>query len=280
MITNTLLSKLFEMTPQGIGKWKKENRPVIELIEKSFSKNELETFLETKEIPYKIKFANEFFSKLNEEFISYIMNNQGIKALMTAIQNESNINEDNLNELVIKQYDNKLISNTDLSDFIKTPPSKDLLLYILDNKKEEWKPFFTSLEEENKWLIDYFKILQLSIEKNIYDLIFSNEYHKIYFRALPKVPNIIINKPKFGKKRSNQTLIEGYQEILTNVKQSIIDGTYHNLQVYDYFEEYRLDIEPSFFQGKPKTIKLIHQFDEDSFSLYEYEASQNNLDGK
>lgn len=261
MITNTLLSKLFEMTPQGIGKWKKENRPVIELIEKSFSKNELETFLETKEIPYKIKFANEFFSKLNEEFISYIMNNQGIKALLTAIQNESNINEDNLNELVIKQYDNKLISNVDLSNFIKTPPSKDLLLYILDNKKEEWKPFFTSLNDENNWLIDYFTILKLSIEKNIYDLIFSNEHHKIHTRALPKAPNKIINKPKFSKKRTTQSLIDSYKEVLIHVKQSIIDNSYNNLQVYDYFEEYHLDIKPSNNDGNIP-------------SLYEYEASQ------
>ncbi len=254
-----LICKILHIGKTTYYRYLKENYPIIKFLN-SFSKSELEDLLETGTI-YKINFANEFFSKLNDEFIGYVMNNQGIKALMTAIQNESNINEDNLNELVIKQYDNKLISNVDLSNFIKTPPSKDLLLYILDNKKEEWKPFFTSLEEESKWLIDYFKILQLSIEKNIYDLIFSNEHHKIYTRALPKVPNKIINKPKFSKKRTTQPLIDSYKEVLIHVKQSIIDNSYNNLQVYDYFEEYHLDIKPS-------------NKDENIPSLYEYEASQ------
>ncbi len=273
------LSKIFDLSRSGIFKWKKENRAVIELIEKSFSKNELEYFLETREIPYKIKFANEFFSKLNDEFISYVMNNQGSKALLTTIFNEININDNNLNELVIKQYDNKLISNVDLSNFIKTPPSKDLLLYILDNKKEEWKPFFTSLEEENKWLIDYFKILQLSIEKNIYDLIFSNEYHKIYFRALPKPPERIISEPKFARqnrKKLIKPLIDSYYKALLDIKKAIVDNTYNNLYVYDYFEEYHLDIKPATHphNSNPLTLKDLNTISEDTYSIYEYEANQ------
>lgn len=276
MITNTLLSKLFEMTPQGIGKWKKENRPILELIEKSFTKNELELFLKTKEVPYKIKFANKFFSILNDDFINYMIKNLGLKALIITILNESNINENNLNELVIKQYDNKLISNTDLSQFINNPPSKDLLLYILNNKKEEWKPFLTSLDDENKWLINYFEILKLSIEKNIYNEIFSNEYQKIYTRALPKPPEKIISKPKFAKKRSIQPLIDGYDKILINIKKAIINNTYNELYVYDYFEEYHLEIKPVTHPHNSRllTIKDINKINEDNYSIYEYESNQ------
>lgn len=252
-----LICKILHIGKTTYYRYLKENYPIIKFLN-SFSKSELEDLLETGTI-YKINFANEFFTKLNNEFIIYIINNQGSKALMTTIFNETNINENNLNELVIKQYDNRLISNTDLSEFIKDPLSKELLLYILDNKKEEWKPFFSSLEEESKWLMDYFEILQLSIEKNIYDLIFSNEHHKIYTRALPKAPDIIINKPKFSKKRTIQPLIDSYKEVLSHVKQSIVNNTYKNLQVYDYFEEYHVEIKPS-------------KKDDDIPSLYEYEA--------
>jgi hypothetical protein len=254
-----LICKILHIGKTTYYRYLKENYPIIKFLN-SFSKSELEDLLETGTI-YKINFANEFFTKLNNEFITYIIKNEGSKALMTTIFNETNINESNLNELVIKQYDNRLISNTDLSEFIKDPLSKELLLYILDNKKEEWKPFLASLDDENNWLIDYFTILKLSIEKNIYDLIFSNENHRIYTRALPKVPTKIINKPKFSKKRTTQPLIDSYKEVLTNVKQSIIDDSYNSLQVYDYFEEYHLDIKPS---NKNENIP----------SLYEYEASQ------
>jgi predicted DNA-binding protein YlxM (UPF0122 family) len=47
---NTDLVPLFEMTPQGIGKWRKQKRPIIALLEKYHSKDELQEFLETRKI--------------------------------------------------------------------------------------------------------------------------------------------------------------------------------------------------------------------------------------
>ncbi|RXJ68653.1 hypothetical protein CRV08_07480 [Halarcobacter ebronensis] len=275
-----IVSRLCEINERSYYIWKNKTHTIlIDLLEESFTEEELLVYLETKEIPYKIKFANDFFSKLNNEFITYITKNQGSKALLTTIFNETNINDNNLNELVIKQYDNKLISNTDLSEFITNPLSKDLLLYILDNKETEWKPFFSSLNEESKWLIDYFEILQLSIEKNIYDLIFSNEYHKIYFRALPKPPERIISKPKFARqnrKKLIKPLIDSYYKALLDIKKAIVDNTYNNLYVYDYFEEYHLDIKPATHphNSNPLTLKDLNTISEDTYSIYEYEANQ------
>ena len=44
-MTNTSIARLFEMTPQGIGKWKKEKRPIINFIEKYFTDKDIEEFL-------------------------------------------------------------------------------------------------------------------------------------------------------------------------------------------------------------------------------------------
>lgn len=45
-LTNTTISKILQMTPQGARKWKKENRPIILLLEKYFSKEDIEEFLD------------------------------------------------------------------------------------------------------------------------------------------------------------------------------------------------------------------------------------------
>ncbi|RXJ90734.1 hypothetical protein CRV01_06180 [Arcobacter sp. CECT 8983] len=64
MLTNTLISKILLMTPQGVGKWRKENRPIIELLEKYFSRNDLEEFLEKKTVS-----KYDFFALVEPELI-------------------------------------------------------------------------------------------------------------------------------------------------------------------------------------------------------------------
>lgn len=44
------ISNLLLFTPQGVNKWKKEQRPIIALLEKYFSKEDLIEFLETGKI--------------------------------------------------------------------------------------------------------------------------------------------------------------------------------------------------------------------------------------
>lgn len=56
-MTNANIGKILEMTSQGIGKWRKENRPIIRLLEKYFEKEDLDEFIEKEKI--------EKFEKLN-----------------------------------------------------------------------------------------------------------------------------------------------------------------------------------------------------------------------
>lgn len=71
-LTNIAMSKVFEMTPQGVGKWKKEKRPIISLLEKYFTQTDLEEFLEYGTIE-KLQFANiQNYSVQAAEFINVL----------------------------------------------------------------------------------------------------------------------------------------------------------------------------------------------------------------
>lgn len=47
MLTTKEISSLLLFTPQGVNKWKKEKRPIITLLQKYFTKEDLEEFEET-----------------------------------------------------------------------------------------------------------------------------------------------------------------------------------------------------------------------------------------
>lgn len=63
ILSNNIIAQILDMTPQGVGKWKKENRPIINLLEKYFTKEELEEFLMSGKIS-KFEFQNELNSNL------------------------------------------------------------------------------------------------------------------------------------------------------------------------------------------------------------------------
>ena len=45
-MTNASIARLFEMTSQGIGKWKKEKRPIIAFIEKYLNDENIQEFFD------------------------------------------------------------------------------------------------------------------------------------------------------------------------------------------------------------------------------------------
>lgn len=67
-MTNTNIGKVLKMTSQGVGKWRKENRPIINLIEKYFDKDNIEEFLESGKI--------DKFEKLNFLYDNVIEKNE------------------------------------------------------------------------------------------------------------------------------------------------------------------------------------------------------------
>jgi hypothetical protein len=251
------IEALFGFASPTYYRWKKEKRPIVELIENSFTEQELELFLQTNEIPYKIQFANKYFAKLNNEFTTYIIEDKGIKALMSALLLEKNVTLNNLNSAIISQYEKKNINQIDLTMYFDNQPSEQLKLYIFENYNQDWKLYLNSVDQYGQgWIKIYFEIMQLSIEKNIYDKIFSNTNKNIDYSAMPNISGkftSIINpnnekykRKKFSKNRDIK-LFERYVDLISNIKNAIVSDTYDDLDAYNYFDEFSLDIEPAEF---------------------------------
>lgn len=72
------IAKLIGNTERTIFAWKKEKRSIIELLEKYFTKKDLEEFLETKEI-FKLELLQHYEYELLEEIESFFNNLQNLR---------------------------------------------------------------------------------------------------------------------------------------------------------------------------------------------------------
>ena len=71
MIKTNTIAKLFDVTPQAVNKWRREKKPIVELIEKYFEEEQILEFLENKKIS-KYDLVRKF---TNEEIENAIRNN-------------------------------------------------------------------------------------------------------------------------------------------------------------------------------------------------------------
>lgn len=119
-LTNIAMSKVFEMTPQGVGKWKKEKRPIISLLEKYFTQTDLEEFLEYGTVE-KLEFANlQDYGNRVAEFVKLL---------------------DQLRDFLYQDYINVthtsyLKKNGNISEIEELDRSLDLHMHILENVDE------------------------------------------------------------------------------------------------------------------------------------------------
>lgn len=88
-------SKLLQNTVRTISNWKNENRPIINLLEKYFLKEELEEFINTGKIAKQELIKNYDFKDLEQKL------------------NEKNINQNRLNEIIklLIIYDTQTLQN-------------------------------------------------------------------------------------------------------------------------------------------------------------------------
>lgn len=71
-MTNQSIANIVKMTPQGVAKWRKENRPIIALLEKYFSKEDLEEFIASGKCTKFEKYHHIEFNILRDARIKYI----------------------------------------------------------------------------------------------------------------------------------------------------------------------------------------------------------------
>lgn len=237
-INYKVLEQLFMFTRQTWSKWKKEKRPIVKLIEKTFSEKELIQFINTGEIPSKIEWANHEFSELYTNFVRYLILNDGSKALMTAVCNNDNLN--NIDNLVMKEYDKGSINQYDLINFFNNKPSFGLLKYIEENKRNNWSYF---KEEANNndisyWSSVYLDILLLAIKKDIHDVVFTNYNRGTEYGIVPPAPLLFTcydNYEEIDKK---------YYNLLIEIRNSIENDAYKDLDLYFYYNNFDLNTKP------------------------------------
>jgi len=265
MKLETIMCNLFNFSIATYYKRKREQTLAIKLIEESFSKEELSFYLNNQNVPYKIQFANKYFSELNDAFTNYLLQSPGLKALMFALlyKKEKHSFGENyfptLNDVIFQKYEDKSINRYDLIDYFDNQPSEELLLYILENYRQDWKPYLASIENSKKWLVMYFEILELSIKKGCYDSIFKyvgNIDTKVYnYSAIPKAP---ISKNVYNK---DNNIFKNYENILINVKELLIDGKVESLEVFPNNVEFNQKMEPLKDKVTNEIIPLKNAFE-------------------
>lgn len=160
------ISKLFDFANSTVYKWKKEKRPILELIDKYFIDEEIEEFLETGKIDKfeKEKLQNDFFAKYKSIYFGYIEKFGLIINLDEGIQQyyfkylfyikdnygKFNIHKNPFSASSIEfaffyknQHNYKEVKDfhilLDLIDFLDSQPGMWLYFnYILDNNFNEW----------------------------------------------------------------------------------------------------------------------------------------------
>ena len=164
-----LMSKLFGYSTQTYFNWKKEmdKRPILLLIEKYFSKEELETFLKTKKIE-KLELIKDYTfeelgDKLNNQYIEdYMIKNLTFKFLM--FNREASLL---ILRNVLKEIEQPILEKNDLLKLIQNHQSNLIKLEVKKNTIFFIDKLLT--DEEVKLLIKYKNEILLSFA-NIEDI--------------------------------------------------------------------------------------------------------------
>lgn len=164
-LTNSIIAQILDMTQQGVGKWKKQNRPIIKLLEKYFTKDELIEFIETKKIEKYEKFKN----------INYLQN-KILDNFFFEHYSRKPTNRDLADDIFPKFEDyveKKLKKRRDFLEENKIEKTISDIKYI---NKEEFFEFLLNLEIDNENKVDVLKTV--SELKEIDFFLIMNNYNK------------------------------------------------------------------------------------------------------
>lgn len=245
-MTNTTIAKLFIMTSQGIGKWKKEKRPIINFIEKYLDEQDIEEFLKTEKIKKFEQFnfiqknimdknqkvyLKSFNEKLHfkslstshgifiEFYFSFLYDLKEISKQRTIYNLEfNNILISSLNNFLIKKY-NKNLLNVKKIEEIDTKSLEFENKSHLENIQKHIDCF-------KKWGSDMLLYLDYILKDNLQLFLDSNNeeliYHAVGFNVIYYVKN----------KSLDDTLIEN---IFNDVISNFIENKENNIKVDEIY---------------------------------------------
>lgn len=233
MKTDEVYAQLLGCSVSGYYKWKKQQRPIFTFLEKCFTKDELETYLITGNIPGKIEFANRAYVGMDSKLAYFITNT--IKNKVYLILLFTHKTPDNACENAIELFEKRLISRQELSDFMQHSQqnlSFGLFLYIKENLNQNWKIFERDIAHGgiNDWLPLYLVIIELSIKHNCFDKVFGKFDTAQEYKYVPNPPEM------FALYQGWEDIDTRYKEVLTNVKKAILKNTLDSLPVWTIYD--------------------------------------------
>ena len=212
------IAKLVGNTERTIFAWKKEQRPIINLLEKYFSKQELEEFLSTGKITKleKNELANKLFSNIDYEFVENFLL-EGYPKLkpfyyLFLDSNNDYLSLHKLNDRkIFKLFKEEKLDYYDVEKYLSTNVESPMLTYIDYNIKNNWEIFYRA--EVNSTYKTFHKFLLKVAELNIYDKLLIDGY----------VPAA----PMYYQINENHDDFKEFESIITTIYNKIVNDAFN-----------------------------------------------------
>jgi len=177
MAKRDTLLKLFGISTNTYYVWKRDSRPIVRLIEESFSEEELIVYLDNDLIPPKIDYANNVFMYMSHVYTHFFYDNKAFFDLFFSCEEfiiefrKSNNAKNTLIQLILK-YSKCSTHEFDVALLIEKIYDKEfdaLIYYIRFNIENDFVLYYQQLtQDNNEWLIYHHKLRILASKKNIY----------------------------------------------------------------------------------------------------------------
>ncbi len=221
-----IFTSLFGFSSPTFYNWQREKRPVINLLDKYFSKDELEEFLSTNKINRleNTSYINSFYDKQTLELYDLIFKTHSSKndfivfdILIDLIISNKKYNS--FEEYCLQGLENTRINRETVLLLLRMKPiNSDLFYFIKLNMDDNWNLLLNSIKRVDTniiWIYDYIQLAIDSKEKgnfSRYFHLFSNE------RKIPNIPNIYLENSS-----DINTNAEKYCELLKMVRNIIAE---------------------------------------------------------
>lgn len=241
------ISKILGNTPKSVSNWKNEKRPIISLLYKYFSKEELEEFLSTGKIDKfeNIYFIQNFYQEQFFQFFQIILHSSdkhdAFKCMGGLFSSEIE-NFENFETYLIKLNKDFKISDIELINFIKSPPiSNELFIYIKSNILNNWATFKNQLkassdaeEKDDDWILEFIELMTIVNDKNLFDEIFFDAY------GIRRIPNPPISAVAYEEESITNS--KSYTKIIKRLIEQIKQGALED-SLYIDVESEPFDVE-------------------------------------
>ena len=233
MTTGEVFSKLLGCSVSGYFNWKKQKRSIVVFLEKCFSKEELETYVLTGEIPAKIEFANRMYVGMELKMAYFLTNTVKNKLHLLILFTYGSLED--APKKALELYNKNLICGEELLYFIENHSNNlsfELSLYIKENLNQNWKIFERDIAHGgiNDWLPLYLEIIELSIKHGCFDKVFGKFDTAQEYKYVPNPPEM------FALYQGWEDIDARYKEVLANVKKAILKNTLDSLPVWSIYD--------------------------------------------